>query len=287
MIIGIVGLGLIGGSLARAYKKAGVTVYGQDKDTLTADFVKLSGAIDGTLTDDLLGQCDCIFIAVTPGEAVNWLKENGKKIKKDGLVIDCCGIKRAVCEEGFRIARENGFNFVGGHPMAGKQVGGFKNSSDDMFEGAVFAIIPENKNDLRLISKTVKILEAAGFDRFSYMTAEEHDSVIAFTSQLTHLVSNAFIKSETACLGGNAVVAGSFRDLTRVAYLDENMWTELFMENRDNLLKELKAFINELHDYEDALERGDSDKLTRLLAEGKMRKEEVESNEAVGDRNQC
>ncbi len=276
MNIGVVGLGLIGGSLAKAYKKKGFRVLAWNRNKVITDFAKMSKDIDGDLTRENLGECDCIFLSITTGGAIDWLKENAGYIPEGVLVMDCCGIKRKVCETGFRLARENGFTFVGGHPMAGKQVGGFKNSSGDIFEGSVFAIVPPDMNDINLLTRIKKILKPAGFTTFAVMTAEEHDEIIAYTSQMTHLVSNAFIKSKTAMSQNAKVTGGSFRDFTRVAYLDENMWTELFLENRDNLIYELETLMGELEKYMEALKAGDEGKLKELLAEGKKRKEEVE-----------
>lgn len=276
MRIGIVGLGLIGGSLAKAYKRAGAEVLGADVDAVTSGFAKLSGACDGDLTEENLSTCDALFLAVTTGKTIQWLQAHADKIGPDTLVIDCCGIKRQVCQVGFRLSAEQDLCFVGGHPMAGRQVGGFKNSHADMFDGAVFVIVPPDRSDIRLLTRVKNILSLAGFSRFAVMTAEEHDRIVAFTSQMSHLISNAFVKSETAGARGTQVVGGSFRDMTRVAYLDEEMWTELFMENRDHLLMELDAFLAELGRYRTVLAEEDRQGLTNLLAEGKKRKEEVE-----------
>ena len=279
-VVGVVGLGLIGGSLARAYKRAGATVYGVDVDMITFDFARMVGAVDYEMNEKNMSVCDFIFLAVNPAQAIRWLNENAHRLDNSTIVIDCCGIKRPVCETGFALMERSPFIFVGGHPMAGKQVGGFKNSRTDMFKGACFTIVPKDKNDIRLLTRVKQFLKVAGFDKFSVLTPEEHDEVIAFTSQLTHLISNAFVKSEMATIEDSSISGGSFHDLTRVAYLDETLWTELFMENRDNLLDELKCFMGELNEYIDALERDDSEKMKRLLIEGKERKEEVEKNAA-------
>ncbi len=297
MTVGVVGLGLIGGSLARAYKRAGCTVYGTDTDKITMDFTVLAGAVDGELTEENISECDVLFLAITPEKTVEWLKAHSRpagggtggscaECGADGnirartslkTVIDCCGVKRKVCETGFRLADEYGFTFVGGHPMAGKQTGGFKNSRTDLFDGALFAIVPGNLNDIFLLSRIKKILQAAGFARFMVMTPDEHDLVIAYTSQMAHLISNAYMKSDVAKKTEYAAVSGgAFRDMTRVAHLDEDMWTELFLENRDYLKAELDGFIGELERYRAALENDDAAGLSALLAEGKRRKKEIE-----------
>ena len=276
MKVGIVGLGLIGGSLAKAYKRAQAEVLGFDKDRLTTGFAKLAEAIDDELTEERLSECDLILLAIPPVPAAKWLSENGEKLSKETVVIDCCGTKRNICKAGFALAEKYGFTYAGGRPMAGIQFGGFKNSRADLFDGAVFALVPADYNDLRFMEKAKKLILPAGFSKLVISSAEEHDRVIAFTSQMAHVVSNAFIKSETARTMGTAISAGSYRDFTRVAYLDAEMWTELFMENRDNLKYELEVLIEALSGYAKALEENDSEEMLRLLKEGRERKIEVE-----------
>ena len=281
MKVGIVGLGLIGGSLARAYKAQGHTVLGTDTDKKTVGFVKLTGVIDGELTKEEMPLCDLVLIAIPPSQAETWLEENAALFTKDTLIMDCCGIKRRVCDVAFRMMEETDMLFVGAHPMAGRQVWGFKNSMADMFRGATCAIVPKDGSDIRLLTKVKTMLAPLGVAKFLVMTAEEHDRVIAFTSQMSHLISNAFVKSDQALKEEAEAAGGSFRDMTRVAYLDEHMWTELFLENRDNLLSELDIFMSELERYRDALVSEDADALTKLLAEGSERKQEVEAHHAV------
>lgn len=276
MKIGIVGLGLIGGSLAKAYKNAGAEVIGTDKNSLVTQFAQMAEAIDEPMTDDNMNECDCIFIAIPPVPAVEWMETNAPKLDSKAIVIDCCGTKRYVCEAGFRLADEHGFTYVGGHPMAGLQFGGFKHSRYDLFEDAPFAVVIHDAGDITLLEKIKKIIKAAGFGKIIPCTAEEHDKIIAFTSQMAHVVSNAFIKSSTALEDGVSISAGSYRDFTRVAYLDADMWTELFMENRDNLKFEIDTLISELKKYSDALENQDADRMRELLIEGRERKVEVE-----------
>ena len=249
---------------------------GFDKDRLTTGFAKLAEAIDDELTEERLSECDLILLAIPPVPAAKWLSENGEKLSKETVVIDCCGTKRNICKAGFALAEKYGFTYAGGHPMAGIQFGGFKNSRADLFDGAVFALVPADYNDLRFMEKAKKLILPAGFSKLVISSAEEHDRVIAFTSQMAHVVSNAFIKSETARTMGTAISAGSYRDFTRVAYLDAEMWTELFMENRDNLKYELEVLIEALSGYAKALEENDSEEMLRLLKEGRERKIEVE-----------
>ena len=276
MKIGIVGLGLIGGSLARALRRNGQRVLGCDRDPRTESFALLEGSIDGKF--DLRESCaDVILIAIKPRGAENWLRENAPDIAPGMLVIDCCGIKRGICETGFALAERYGFAYIGGHPMAGRQFGGYKNSRADLFDGAIFVLVPP-RDDIRLLARAKELLELAGFTRFTVMTAAEHDRVIAFTSQMAHLVSNAYVKSDSAPLQSvAAVTGGAFRDMTRVAYLDEDMWAELFLENRDNLLREIDGLLAEIERYRRAIADADREALIGLLKEGKDRKKELEA----------
>lgn len=275
--VGIVGLGMIGGSFARAYKTSGknFTVYAVEKDASVMQFAQLMGAVDGELSRDRLKECGCILICLHTALACQWLEENAPYIPKTCLVIDCCGVKRRICETGFRLAAQYGFEYAGGHPMAGTHRWGFRNSSADMYKGASFVIVPQVFDDIELLERIKGYIEPAGFASFPVTTAERHDRLIAFTSELAHVVSNAYIKSPTA-LEHKGFSAGSYRDLTRVAWLNPTMWTDIFMENRDNILTEIDGLLREIAKYRDAIAAGDEKKLWQLLEEGRVRKEEVD-----------
>ena len=275
MTVGIVGLGLIGGSLARAYHDAGHRVLGFDRDASTVQFALLAGAVDEPLTEENIGQCALLLPAVYPQAAADYLERMGGKLSPEAVVVDCCGIKREICEAGFRLADKYGWLFVGGHPMAGTHFSGFKYSRADLFRGAPMVLVPPVFDDIRLLERVKALLAAPGFGSFSVTTAEAHDRMIAFTSQLAHVVSNAYIKSPEAG-AHKGFSAGSYKDLTRVAWLNAPMWTELFLDNRDNLLRELGTLIANLKVYRDALAQNDAEALCAALEEGKRRKEEVD-----------
>ena len=275
MTVGILGLGLIGGSLARAYKLAGHTVYVKNRDERMLSFAMLSGAVDGKLNEETIPQCDLILLAIYPAGSADWLEATAPLISKRALVIDCCGTKQLVCQRCFPIAKEYGFIFVGGHPMAGSQFSGFKYSRANLFAGAPMVLVPPVFDDIQLLDRVKTALKPCHFGFFSVTTAEEHDKMIAFTSQMPHILSNAFIKSPTA-LKHKGFSAGSYKDLTRVAWLNPQMWAELFMENKDNVLFELDSYIESLSAYRDAIAADDMDTLVKLLDEGKKRKEEVD-----------
>lgn len=276
MIVGIVGLGLIGGSLAKAYKRdASCMVYGYDKDYSIGEFAKLSGTVDMTLTAQNIKDCDLVLLAVYPEAAIAYLEEMSKYISSETVVIDCLGTKKKICDKGFSLAEMYGYTFVGGHPMAGSHNSGFKYSSATLFDGAPMVIVPPKYDDIFFLDKIEKMLKPVGFGSISVSTAEDHDRIIAFTSQLAHIVSNAYIKSPTA-LSHKGVSAGSYKDLTRVAWLNPEMWTELFLENSENLIDELEILINNLNLYRDALKDSDKERLIKLLDEGRNRKKEVD-----------
>ena len=275
--IGIVGLGLIGASMAKSAKKnTAAKVFGFDRDKSVTDYALLSGIIDAELTQEALSECDAVFICLYPQACVDYVRENAEHFKKDGLILDCAGVKRSVCTPCFEIAQQQGFHFIGGHPMAGTQHSGIKNSKDTMFYNACFVLVPKHFEDVEILSKAREVVLAVGFSRVSVMSPERHDELIAYTSQLAHVVSNAYVKSPSA-LSHKGISAGSYRDLTRVAYLNENMWTELFIDNKDNLLREVEGIISSLTEYADALRSSDEDKLKALLLEGKKAKEAAEA----------
>ena len=275
MTVGILGLGLIGGSLARAYALEGHRVLCHDKDEAMLSFAMLAGAVEAPLTKENMGECDLILLAIYPEGCAQWLEGNAAHIRKDALVIDCCGIKREICGRCFPLAEKYGFTFMGGHPMAGTHFSGFKYSRANLFDGAPMVLVPDRFDDPDLLDRAKKALAPCHFGSFSVTTAEEHDRMIAFTSQMPHIVSNAFIKSPTA-LAHKGFSAGSYKDLTRVAWLNASMWAELFLENKENTLKELDVLIGNLQQYRDAIAADDMQTLTTLLEEGKRRKEEVD-----------
>ena len=275
MNVGILGLGLIGGSLARAYALEGHGVYAAEKDRSMLSFAMLAGAVQGELDNATIPQCDLILLAIYPGGSAGWLEEHAHLVNPAALVLDCCGIKREICQRCFPLAEKYGFTFVGGHPMAGSQFSGFKYSRANLFENQPMVLIPPVFDNIALLERVKQALKPCRFGSFSVTTAEKHDKMIAFTSQMPHILSNAFIKSPTA-LEHKGFSAGSYRDLTRVAWLNPTMWAELFLENRDFVLDELDFYIQSLTAYREAVANQDLASLTALLEEGKRRKEEVD-----------
>ena len=275
MKVGILGLGLIGGSLARAYALEGHTVYAIQRKEAMLSFAMLAGAVHGKLNEETIPECDLILLAIYPDGSASWLEKNAHLVSQNALVIDCCGIKTEVCRRCFPLAQQYGFTFIGGHPMAGSQFSGFKYSRADLFEGAPMVLVPPVFDDIHLLDRAKEALRPCHFGSYSVTTAQEHDKMIAFTSQMPHILSNAFIKSPTA-LKHKGFSAGSYKDLTRVAWLNPQMWAELFLDNKDNILFELDTYLDNLKAYRDAIAAEDMEALVALLDEGKKRKEEVD-----------
>ena len=289
---GIVGLGLIGGSFARGYAQAGVRVlaWDPDEDVMVAASM---GTVSGELNDETLGECDIIVLACYPEACIEWLEAHAQALADatdteaimGPVVIDTVGIKGIVCERAFNLARENGFYFVGAHPMAGTQFSGYAHSRADLFEGAPLVLVPPAVDDslkLELLSQVREMVRPLGFGKFSVTSAEEHDHVIAFTSQLAHVVSYAYVKSPTA-QEHHGFSAGSYRDLTRVAHLNASMWAELMTDNAQYLSQELTYLIDSLAAYRDALEKKDEEQLEELLAEGDRIKRALDANTPDND----
>ena len=269
MNVGIIGLGLIGGSMAKSVKaRTSHTVWGFDTDAETMTLARLCGAIDGALTKENLPQCDLILVAVCPGAAVEWVASHAEHIAQTAIVVDLCGVKRAVVEKIAPIAAQRGFAYIGGHPMAGLERGGFVNSSDHLYDGASMILTPDNRTDMQLLETLKAFFLDVGFANLTFSDPDEHDRIIAYTSQLAHIASSAYVKSPEA-QKRRGFSAGSFRDMTRVARLEEKMWTELFLDNADHLTEELGILIGHLNEYLAALESRDADALRALLKEGR------------------
>lgn len=276
MTIGVVGLGLIGGSLARAAKaRTPHRLLGADADGEVLATALGEGVADGPLTPETLRECDVLYIALYPAAAVGWLTENAFRLGKKPIVVDCCGVKGCVCGPCQALAEEYGFTYIGGHPMAGAAQVRYAASRADLFDGAAMILTPSAAVGPRALARVEALSYELGFAQITRTTPQAHDRAIAFTSQLAHVLSNAYVKSPEA-LEHKGFSAGSFRDLTRVAWLDEEMWTQLFLDNRECLIREIDGLAGRLLEYSLALKEGDGRKLKDLLREGRERKEEVD-----------
>ena len=278
LTVGIVGLGLIGGSFAKALKThTAHRVLAHDKDQTTLLAAQMTGDIDGALTDETVGQCDVLLLSLYPQATVDFLAAHASAIAKGCLVFDCCGVKRFVCERIEPLAQQFGFRFFGGHPMAGAQFSGFSHARDNLFKGASMILAAGEINDIVLLEQIKRFFTSLGFEKLTITTPQEHDRIIAYTSQLAHVVSNAYIKSPTA-QRRSGFSAGSFRDMTRVARLNVPMWTELFLENGDYLSEEIDLLIEHLQAFSNAIKTQDSETLSALLQDGATQKKKTLTN---------
>lgn len=276
MKILILGLGLIGGSLARALKYfTDNEVYGFDTDEEAVRRAVLVGACDEAWsTMPTSFDYDVIVLAAYPRASVDFINAHAADLSRSAYVFDLGGIKRTVCEAGFAAAEKHGFTFIGGHPMAGTQYSGFTASRESLYKSATMILVPPTDIAPERLDFAVDFFKSVGFGAINVTTADEHDKIIAYTSQLAHVLSNAYVKSPRARLH-RGFSAGSFRDLTRVAHLNPKMWTELFMDNRDNLIGEVELLAKNLLDYADAMKSGDAERLYALLDDGSRINDEI------------
>lgn len=271
--IAIIGLGLIGSSVAKAVKNnSDCTVIGWNRDQTTAKAALEQGAIDFLWDKNSILAADLVLIATPPAATVDFLAENAAMIKKGAVVTDVCGIKARIVSECERICEENGLFFVGGHPMAGKEKGSFANSDASLFVGASYILTPTEKTAQAAINTMIELTKILKAGRVTVTTVEQHDKVIAFTSQLPHVLAGAYVKSPT-CASRKGFSAGSFMDVSRVATADEKLWTELFSMNAENLCEEIDLLINNLAAYRDAIKKDDKQTLAALIKEGREIKE--------------
>ncbi len=277
MKVGIIGLGLIGGSMAKAIRlNTDHYVLGMDTDKSVVTKAKIIEAINEELTEENIGQCDMLILALYPDATIQTVKKYAHLIKKGAYLIDCGGVKERVCDNLHEIAKENGFVFVGGHPMAGIEKIGFKYSNAEIFADASMILTPDDSVKIEALADIKVFFLSIGFGKITVKDAKDHDRIIAYTSQLAHVLSNAYVKSETA-KEHKGLSAGSFKDLTRVAYLNETMWTELFLENKKNLIAEISRLVDSLSEYKTALENEDADRLKALLKDGRELKEALDN----------
>ena len=273
MKIGIVGLGLIGGSLAKAIKKnTSHSCFALDIDRAAIAGAVAQEAIDGEMTADDLHSCDVVMICLHPQQTIDFILENKAKFKKGGIVIDTCGVKQAIVDAVEKPLADEGVIFIGCHPMAGREFSGFAYSVDNLFERASFIMTPTDDVPVKPVREISQLAYETGFASVVTSTAAEHDRIIAFTSQLAHVVSSAYVKSPSL-LKQSGFSAGSFKDLTRVAKLNENMWTELFLMNKQPLVDEIDCIIARLTEYRDAISSENADYLRELLKAGRELKE--------------
>lgn len=261
----IVGLGLIGGSIAKSLKlHTGHEILGLDtnEDAMLDAFSM--GVIDAKASVMDIGDADIIYLSVYPDSAVAFMKAHADKLKQGCIVTDACGIKGYICEELETLAQKTGFQFVAGHPMAGKEKSGFTYSDPSIFYGASYIIVPGSASD-EAVNEIAGLAEAMGFGKVVKTTAENHDKMIAFTSQVPHVLACAYVLSPQ-CNGHKGFSAGSYRDVSRVADINAPLWSKLFLENKTHLVEELDTLLMNLQQIKEAINNEDSPGLNDILS---------------------
>lgn len=274
--IGITGLGIIGGSMAKAVKKQTEhVVFGHDINDETIRLAQAEHAIDGLLSQENLALCDVVFLGLYPRQAVEFVEQKIHYFKRGCIVMDLCGVKQFLQDRLGDLCAEHGVYYIGGHPMAGKEHWGFSSADAQLFHGASMIVTPDERIPDACLEKLSDLFSSIGFGRMTISTPDDHDRIIAFTSQLAHVVSSAYIKSPTA-QKHMGFSAGSYKDLTRVAKLNAQMWTELFLENQSCLVDEIDTIISHLQEYRGAIASNNQEKLYRLLEDGRKIKEALD-----------
>ncbi|QAT50860.1 prephenate dehydrogenase/arogenate dehydrogenase family protein [Caproiciproducens sp. NJN-50] len=270
----VAGLGLIGGSLAKAFRKySDCTVTGIDSDPGVVAAALSCGAIRREAGLEDLESADLLFLCLYPQADIDFLLKHASSLRPGCVVTDVCGIKSFLSPRLSRIAAEHGLTYIGGHPMAGREKGGFANSDADLFLGASYLLVPCGAARDAVDTMTAVAVEL-GFGGTVVTTPEEHDREIAFTSQLPHALACAYVKSPQ-CPGHAGFSAGSYRDVSRVAAINEAMWAELFLDNREALTEELDTLIGNLREIRDAVDGHSEEALRSLLREGRLIKERL------------
>ncbi len=276
--IGIAGLGLIGGSLAKAiHQYTDCTLLGYDADGAVLSRALDEGVLSAALTPDRLAECGLVIVALYPQATVSYVAEHRNHFRRGGAVMDCSGVKGVVCGPLEEVVRDAGFYFVGGHPMAGIERSGYANAFPELFQGASLILTPYPGTPQACLDEIWELAQKLGFGHLQPSTPQEHDHIIAYTSQLAHVVSCAYVGSPSAP-DFEGFSAGSFKDMTRVAKLNEEMWTELFLENKDALVREIDTLVEELAAFAYVIRRGDRENLKNMLKRARMIKESIDKD---------
>lgn len=276
LTVTVVGLGLIGGSVARALKTSVKAIYGVDCDNSVLKFAKEQNIIDEGYTNakEPLCKSDIVILCLYPNASLNFVRDNINNFKDNSILTDVVGVKSPL----MKLYNETNPNFIyiGGHPMAGREVSGFINSTDTMFNGANFIVTPPLGATEEQIKVVEKLAIAIGCATITRTTPENHDKIIAYTSQLPHVIATAMCDTPLLVKHKN-FTGGSFEDVTRVAKINELLWTELFLNNSEYLIEEIDRFTNSLNDIKTAIKCGDNSKLMDIMRRVRLDKELIDN----------
>lgn len=262
----IVGLGLLGGCYAMALKKKGFYVTAITKDESDIEYALDEGIIDKGSTEvseKLIADADIIVFALYPHTFIQWIKDYGNLIAEGTVITDVTGVKGCIVYE-IQSLLKTGVEFISAHPMAGREVSGVKNADDSIFKGANYIVVPTDKNTFGAIETCKELGEILGFARISVLNPEKHDEMIAFLSQLTHCIAVSLM-----CANDNPglvlYTGDSFRDLTRIARINDEMWSELFLSNRDALLKEMEKYKKTFDRLYECVKNNDKEEMRSMM----------------------
>ena len=272
MNVAIIGLGIIGGSYAKGLTKAGYNVYGVDKDLKTIEYAKNEGYIIGGSTNagDYLPSVDLVVIGLYPDDVIPFIEENFQYLKKGQVVTDVCGVKESICQKATELLV--GSYFVGSHPMAGREKVGIRYADENIFKGTNFLICPIETTNQKAIDVVEQMANDLGFGHIHHISPKFHDEMIAYTSQLTHAIAVSLVNSNS----NEEVVkfiGDSYRDLTRIAMINENLWSQLFIDNKDSLISQIDEFIEELEIVKKAIKSENLDLLKEKFISSKKKRE--------------
>lgn len=276
MNIAVIGLGLIGASMAKSIKRfTHDTVYGYDLSEETLSAALADKAIDDTAHNENLATCDYVFVALYPQATVDFIREKSNVFKRGAIIIDCCGIKKKITDAVDELSDNIHWNFIGGHPMAGKEVSGYANSEASLWKNAYFIMTPCKASTESALTAAQAYIKKLGFIGITVTTPEQHDRVIAYTSQLPHVLACAYIFnpiSREHC----GFSAGSYKDVSRVALINEELWTELFLDNSNALCNEIDCLIRDLDSLKNLIENKQREDLKAKLRTGRLIKTETD-----------
>ena len=269
----IVGLGLLGGSYARILKRFGFRISAITKEQSSIDYALREGIIDegsAELDEKLIGEADIVIFALYPHIFVEWIEKNQHLLKSGALITDVTGVKCSIVYKVQEMLRSD-VEFIAAHPMAGREVSGVENSTDKMFAGANYIVTPTDKNTPEAIETCMELGRLLGFSNVTTLSPEEHDEMIGFLSQLTHCIAITLMTCNDK-ENMEKFTGDSFRDLTRIARINDLMWSELFVENKAALLEQMNLFMDKFNELKMMLENEDIDGMRKMMRHSTQRR---------------
>lgn len=269
----IVGLGLLGGSYARVLKRFGFHISAITKEQSSIDYALREGMIDEgstELDENMIGQADIVIFALYPHIFVEWIEQNQSLLKSGAMITDVTGVKCSIVYKVQNMLRPD-VEFIAAHPMAGREVSGVENSTDKLFAGANYIVTPTEKNTPEAINTCMELGRLLGFSNVTTLSPEEHDEMIGFLSQLTHCIAITLMTCNDK-ENMEKFTGDSFRDLTRIAHINDLMWSELFIENKSALLEQMTLFINKFNELKSMLENEDVEAMRKMMRHSTVRR---------------